>query len=155
MLKRVVLQCYQFQSVNSHFSLDNIVIFLHIIIILNHSYQLSHSIRNNFFKIEFTFSVQENQEIQNPKEPQLEIQKLTNNSSETKSKKLYLLHSTLSTLQHQQVHQLQLIEQLQSQLMRSKWRKNKCGSTFDANKSIQREEELRQSSELPAGKEVR
>lgn len=99
--------------------------------------------------------MQENQEIHSPKEPQLEIQKLPNNSSKTKTKKLYSLNSTLSTLQHQQVYQLQLIEQLQSQLIRSTWRKNKCGSMFDANKYIKSEEELGQSSELPAGKVVR
>lgn len=99
--------------------------------------------------------MQEHQEIHNPMEPQIEIVKLPNKTSKLRPNKLSLLHSTLSTLQLQQVYQLQLIEQLQLQLIRSKWRKNECGSTSDADKTIQRKDELKQSFELPAGKVAR
>lgn len=47
----------------------------------------------------------------------------TKNNNETAVGDFTLLQSTIFTLQHQQVFQMQLIEQLQSQLAQSKLRK--------------------------------
>lgn len=92
-----------------------------------------------------------------PIEIEMPKPKLSNNSGTTKTKELSLLQSTLSTLQDQQVYQIQLIGQLHSQLTRSKWRKKKCRSTSDAitDITIQKEEESKQYSDLTAGKVVR